>query len=340
MEVTLNIPALFAESDEIGPEDIDHLQLPSLKKILSRSRSLDIAGRPYELWLFEQFTGSTGEAGKLPVASLTASMDGLQGDQGWWMRADPVFLYPDTHSLILRDPRQLNLTFDERDAIADSIRPLLEDYHATLHTPATTRWYLHFEDAPPQLDCTPLHDVLMQPVNDFLPSGPDSRRWHTLFNEIQMVLNRLSVNESREYYGLPPVNSLWFWGPGKSPTKTGAIYDCCIGGDDYVKALCRHASNRHKPLDDGIGVSRYQDNALVVDERLLQARRLNDPQQWLQDLQQLETQILTPLIRALRQGDIHHLRLLSDSNRQFECTSMGLRKFWKPARPVSSFLLQ
>lgn len=340
MEVILHIPALLNPFEEIDAQAIDELGLQALKKLLSRA--LPVTGEPadYESWLYNAFTGQQSQTHQIPYASLTASLDGLQGHEGFWMRADPVYLYPDSHSLILRDPAEIGLTPDERDELADAIRPLLVDYHATLHTPTASRWYLHFEDHEPRLQCTPLFEALMQPVNQYLPAGPDSRRWHTLFNEIQMVLNRLSVNENREYYGLPPVNSLWFWGPGKSPAKTGAAFDCCIGGGDYVRALCRHSSNRYKSLDDGIGVSRYQDNALVVDERLLDALRLNDPRQWLQALQQVEVEVVTPLVKALRQGDIRSLRLLSDADRQFECSSIGIRKFWKAGSPLSTFLIE
>jgi|GEM_PF-6238681 len=339
MQVTLNIPALFAEFSEIDANVIDELNLWAFRKLLSRSVQRDAASMDFEAWLYRQFIRQECSEKQIPFASLTASLDGLNGGTGVWMRADPVYLYPDMHSLILQDPTKLNLTTDEREELADTIRPLFKDYGATLHTPSSTRWYLQFHDSVPELECTPIYDALMKPVNEYLPTGADYRRWHTLFNEIQMLLNQSTVNENREYYGLQPVNSLWFWGLGKSPENPGSAFDCCIGGDAYVQALCQHTANRHKSLIDGISVSRYQNNALVLEDRLLIARRLNDPALWLNALQLAEEQVIRPLLDGLWQGDIQQLNIMSDSHHQFDCTSGRIKSFWKRSRPISLFLL-
>lgn len=339
MQVTLNIPALFATFPEIDANAIDELHLEALKKLLSRSKQRDAVSIDFEAWLYRQFIGQECSEKQIPFASLTASLDGLDGGSGLWMRADPVYLYPDIHSLILQDPAQLKLTSDEREELADTIRPLFKDYGATFYTPSSTRWYLHFENTVPQLECTPLYDALMKPVNDYLPAGADYRRWHTLFNEIQILLNQSTVNENREYYGLQPVNSLWFWGLGQLPKSSGAVFDCCIGGNDYVQALCQHTANRHKTLIDGISVSRYQDSALVLEDRLLTAQRLNDPGEWLQALQLADKEVIAPLLDGLQRGDIRKLNIMTDSNHQFGCTSGGIKSFWKRSRRISSFLL-
>ena len=339
MEVTVNIPALIPEFAEISAEDIDRVPLSGLQRILSRAVRDDSKSYPYEEWLFQQFTGIHCNVRDIPVASLTAAMDGLDSSAGWWMRADPVYLYPDTHSLILQDPKELSLTMDERDELADNVRTLFAEYGATFHAPATSRWYLHFAEQPPAITCTPLPAAIMKPVNDLLPEGADSRRWHTLFNELQMVLNRSMVNENRAYYGQQVVNSLWFWGLGQKPGNTGAAYGCCIGGDDYVQALCKHTSNRHRHLVDGISVSRYQDNALVVDDRLLSALRVKQPDQWITALADVEREIMQPLWQGLKRGDISRLILLTDHATTYVIIPSQARAFWKRPRPVSSFLL-
>jgi hypothetical protein len=340
MDVTLHVPALFSEFPEISADDIDQLRLSGLSTLLTRSKTFEHPVTAHEEWLYRQFTGSDCQANRIPFASLSANMDGLEGTTGWWMRADPVFLYPDTHSLIMQDPQALGITIAERDELADSLMPLFAAYGADFYAPHTHRWYLHFQDKPPALDCTPVYEVIMKPVNRFLPAGDDSRRWHTLFNETQMVLNQSMVNESRQYHGQQPVNSLWFWGLGQIPAKNGACYDCCIGGGDYVQSLCQHTANRHKPLRDGISVSRYQNNALIVEDRLLSARRVNQPEQWLASLKILDRDIVTPLLKGLRQGDIRSLRITSDGNMSFDCTPTRVRAFWKRSRPLSQCLLR
>lgn len=339
MQVTLNIPALFTTFAEIDAGRIDGLELTALKKLLSHSKRQEVASMEYETWLYQQFTGQHCAASEIPFAGLTAEHDGLDGSAGVWMRADPVYLYPDTHSLIMQDPRHLKLTTDESSELANLVRPLLDDYAATLHTPTASRWYLHFKNESPQLACTPLYEAVMKPANTYLPSGTDGRRWLTLFNEIQMLLNQSAVNESRVQQGLQPVNSLWFWGLGRLPENPGPVFDCCIGGDEYVQALCSLTGVRHQSLMEGMTMSSYQENALVLVESLLTARRFNNPEQWLSALQQVDSEVIAPLLDGLKQADIKQLTLVSDNGHRYECTARDIKAFWKRRRPASSFLL-
>lgn len=339
MDVTLHIPALFPQFPEIGSSDIEQLSLPGLSKLLARAASIKHEAVQHEQWLYERFIGISCSVKDIPFASLTARIDGLDAANGWWMRADPVYLYPDTHSLVMQDPRTLGLSKDEREDLARDLKPLFGDYGATFYTPSSGRWYLGFDEQPPAIDCTPIHDVLMQPIGSYLPTGEDSRRWHTLFNEIQMVLNQSMVNESREYSGRQPVNSLWFWGLGKVPGQSGPVCDCCIGGGEYVQSLCLHTGSRHKSLLDGLSMSRYQNSALIVEDRLLHSLRINAPEQWLTGLQQIDREVITPLIKGLAQGDIRKLEIVSDAETAFECTSTTIKAFWKRPRSVARHLI-
>lgn len=339
MDVTLHIPALFPRFSEIGAGEIEQLSLPGLSKLLARSSKTRQEPVPHEQWLYEHFTRISCDVVYIPFAALSARIDGLDGATGWWMRADPVYLYPDTHSLVMQDPKTLGLSKEERDDLVLDLEPLFSEYNARFHAPSSTRWYLSFDEQPPAIDCTPIHDVLMKPIGSHLPTGEDSRRWHTLFNEIQMVLNQSMVNESRHYSGRQPVNSLWFWGLGQVPAQSGPVSDCCIGGGEYVQSLCLHTGSRHKSLQDGLSMSRYQNNALIVEDRLLHALRVNAPEQWLNGLQQVDREIITPLIGALAQGEIRKLEIVSDANIAFECTSTAIKAFWKRPRPVTRHLI-
>ncbi len=349
MKVTLNIPALFPVFNEIGTDDINQLKLGSLRKILSCSSSKPVRNVPYESWLYAQFTGSVLPVGQIPVASLTAILDGLVDTEskkstGYWMRADPVYLYPDTHSLILQDPDRLNLQHDEIERIRNTIAPLLEEYDTVLHTPHPGRWYLRVENNAPDLSCTPLYEALMKPVNKYLPQGKDFRRWHTLFNEIQMVLATLDMNLWRQERQQPPVNSLWFWGNGQLPSLRPVNYDCCRGDSDLLKSLCLHSNSCYSPIDDeldgGLAMSGHHNHYLVVYESLMRARQLNDPELWLPALQDCEDRVIAPLVRQLRGREIKELSLISDSGLQFNCSRNDIRSFWRRVQSASEYLLR
>ncbi len=348
MKVTLSVPALFPTFDEIGADDIDHSELDSLKRFLSCSSMQSVRNIPYESWLYGQFTGDILPLRQIPVANLTAMLDGLidadESSTGCWMRADPVYLYPDTQSLVLQDPQQLNLQPDEIDRIRDTIAPLLESYDAALHTPHCRRWYLWFAGDAPDLICTPVHEALMRPVHQYLPQGRDLRRWHTLLNEIQMVLATLDVNLRRQEQRQLPVNSLWFWGNGRLSFPGSANYDYFCGGSELLESLCMYSNSCYSPIgyepDDSLAVLGDQVRGLVVYESLLRARQLNDPGLWLSALQNFECEVIAPLVRRLRGGGIRELLLVSDSGLRFVCSRRRIHSFWRRMRPVSRYLLQ
>lgn len=335
MNITLNIPTLFPAFREIGAEDYNRLQLDAITRILSCASMQQVPEVLYENWLFAQFGGKLTQSGEIPLASLTAIQDGLNGKEGCWMRADPVYLYPDTHSLILQDPAQLNLQPREVERICCAIQPLLEDYGVILHTPNAMRWYMQFIDDAPDLLCVSLHDALMKPVNTLLPQGKDSRRWHTLFNEIQMVLASLDINHLRKEQGHPPVNSLWFWGIGPYPLLRSCEYDCCIGEGDLLRSLCLATNSQFKSVNDDLRAFSCQNNALIVYEKLRWARQANDPLRWLDELQQLEHGMMQSLYTRLRSGNIQSLIIITDQGRQYLCTAGSLRKFWIRSRQAS-----
>lgn len=334
MDVTLNIPALFPEFMEPDTHEWAHLEIPSLCNILSRARLEQAIAEPYAHWLYRQFGGVLSDH-PIPVACLSAGLDGLPGDEGDWMRADPVYLYPDTHSLVLQDPAQLDIQPAEIERIRDVILPLLDDYGVVLHTPHPMRWYLQFRQAGPELTCTPPDDALMKPVNKYLPAGRDSRRWHTLFNEIQMVLATLDVNQQRQERRQLPVNSVWFWGNGSYPSLQPCEYDSCIGEGVLLSSLCLATHSRFQAIDDEWRISYTRKKFLVVYEQLLKAKNLNDPGQWLTALERAERIIFQPLYAALKAGKIKSLKILTDTDRQYHCTSGGLRKFWRPVRKAT-----
>ena len=66
-----------------------------------------------------------------------------------------------------------------------------------------------------KLEITPPHDILGKEIYPFLPpmNGPAL----TLMMESQRLLKNHPVNHARESKGLPPANSIWLWGQGRSP---------------------------------------------------------------------------------------------------------------------------
>jgi 2,3-bisphosphoglycerate-independent phosphoglycerate mutase len=66
-----------------------------------------------------------------------------------------------------------------------------------------------------ELEITPPHDLIGKEISPFFP--PMNEPVLTLMKESQRLLKNHPVNLARESKGLPPANSIWLWGQGRSP---------------------------------------------------------------------------------------------------------------------------
>jgi len=66
-----------------------------------------------------------------------------------------------------------------------------------------------------KLKLTPPHDMIGKEISPFLPKTEDPVL--TLTKESHRLLRNHPVNQAREARGLPPANSIWLWGQGRSP---------------------------------------------------------------------------------------------------------------------------
>ena len=66
-----------------------------------------------------------------------------------------------------------------------------------------------------KLELTPPHDIIGKEISPFLPQLEEPVL--TLMKESQRFLKHHPLNQARESKGLPPANSIWLWGQGRSP---------------------------------------------------------------------------------------------------------------------------
>jgi 2,3-bisphosphoglycerate-independent phosphoglycerate mutase len=67
-------------------------------------------------------------------------------------------------------------------------------------------------------EITPPHDIIGKEISPFLPQMREPLL--NLMKESQRLLKNHPVNHAREAKGLPPANSIWLWGQGRSPRMT------------------------------------------------------------------------------------------------------------------------
>jgi hypothetical protein len=179
--------------------------------------------------------------GSIPAAALTREY--LAGDaaDACWLSADPAWAQPDMSGARLMACGQLPLGMDEAHVLAEPLRPVFADEGMTLLISSAQRWHLRLP-APMSLpDFAAPEQALGEDLYEHLPQGPQGRRWRALFTEVQVLLHQHPHNVRRREHGLPPVNSLWFWGGGALPSRIETTLQGVIGEDVLLLVLAQRA---------------------------------------------------------------------------------------------------
>ncbi len=330
--LTLLVPGLT------GFKGLSAPRLRALEALLARAdRSTLAAG--LERQLFNLFHVETADDSDLPVAAVTRVLDLGVIDKGWWLRADPVHLTPDRDRLILSGPDKIGLKADEAERLAAEIG---ESYRAegwTLKAPKPDRWYLRPPNAP-SITTTPLVDAEGRDIGQCLPRGRDGKAWHTVLNEIQILLHTSKVNEARERAGLLPVNSLWFWGGGSLPRLPSQSWLSVRAEDPVALSLARLADVPSAPppesFADFLRECAGGEQLIVLDAGRAPARD-GDASAWTASFEHYERDWFAALLAALRAGRVAAATLIDETGATFSLTSRQARRWWRWRRPVTTY---
>ena len=346
--LTLMVPGLFgpesptpADAARVMHAVVEGLDLSGLSRLLSCADAL--GPEPHtdsslEGMLFSAFELSQSDNRDWPVAAVTGLEDGAAAD-GWWMRADPVYLAPDGGDLVLGDPDALRITAEEADALTGEINATLGDDEFRIQPLAPTRWYVHLDrwaDISTHSPSASMH----RSVGARLPSGPAYRHWHRLLNEVQMVLHDAEANRAREARGELPVNSVWLWGGGALPACAGGSWARVWGSGALLAGLARLAGCPHSPpppdADRWIEHAEVGEHLIMIDRahRLASASALEE---WRECLSSLEEQWFEPLRGGLRSRRVSELMIRLDAPYRFRVSSRGIGRWWRRTRPFAWF---
>lgn len=205
------------------------IKVPHLRRLLGQ---LDVSQRmegdeyalsmPHERVLAQEmgWPGVTHTDGLLPWAAWWAAQDGvpLRPHQSWGMLSPGHWLMGRDH-LTLLDPGILQLSDDDSRTLIEAVRPLFEEDGWTLTWGSALRWYASH----PSLEGLPtasLDRVIGRNPDLWLTDHTQARMVRRLQSEVQMLLYRHPLNETREVTGLPTVNSFWLSGCGHPPAQT------------------------------------------------------------------------------------------------------------------------
>ena len=334
--LSLLIPSLFGPLPVAEPLPA----LPALETWLARAEAQAGPPRGFEPALFQLFGSEMPAEGDVPVAAVTRVLDMGVSDNGWWLRADPVHLHPERDRLVLTDSQMLDVTQDEANGL---VAEIMEHYKADgwlLKAARPGRWYLKPPRAP-KMTTTPLPEAIGHDIHPYLPQGKDGKAWHTVLNEMQILLHTAKVNEERERHGKLPINSLWFWGGGRLPKLKSVTWTQLWSEEPLSLAFARLAQvpSRAQPAD--FETWRQQADRggehLVVLDSLRVTQQYADESAWATAMTQFEHQWIAPLFAAARQGALAHATLLTDNGRQYRLTRRHTRRWWRRRRPLAAY---
>lgn len=314
---------------------------PVLERVLGRANrghNTEASGSALP-GLCHRCSGVVSAMNPVPVAALSLLGEGLDPDRRYWLRADPVQLVPNRDQLIMAGSDVLQLSQAEAESLVQMLRELYTDTDWRWELGHAQRWYLGLNDTPDIMTVSP-DQVLGEHVLHHVPQGADGLRWHALMNEIQAALHLSPVNEAREQRGLPPVNSVWFWGGGRLRQERPAAgadtpatpWDYCFSEDPLVVGLARFTGVPVSPLlPDAASwlVRRPVGNSLLDLSVAALGHQFGNPGATEIYLDLVHEHWLHPLVRALGQGGIDKLLVSDVTGRHYSIGRWQWRQWWK-----------
>ncbi len=320
--LTLIVPGLIWTRQALADLTYD-LPLPAFATLLGRGRLRHLPPGDTASVL----AAATGLVAPLPAAALRLLALREHAGDAEWLCLDPVRLRFDQRSLIVDDPRQLQLSEAEAAELAVALAPTLAAL-GELEVISPGAWNLRLRaPAPAFQDLAQAAGRSASP----LPSHPDYAPWRHALNEAQIILHAHPVNQARQAAGQPPVNSLWPWGGGRLPQGTGSPHRRLWSNDPVAHGIARLLQIEAAALPSGFA-GRNVAATLAVIDALEQPARRGDALAWCEQLPRFEADWLVPARDALQAGRLDALRLLAPGelgSAELHVRRRDLWKFWR-----------
>lgn len=168
---------------------------------------------------------------------------------------------------VIKNHSSGHISTEEADVLIQYLQEELGSDKVCFHTGVSYRHLLVIKGGNKQLDCTPPHDVPLQPFRPLLvkPLQAEAEDTASLINELilksQELLKNHPINQKRIADGKDPANSIWPWSPGYRPQmetlsdtfpgiKSGAV----ISAVDLIRGIGYYAGLRRLEVEGAIGL--------------------------------------------------------------------------------------
>ena len=223
-----------------------------------------------------------------------------------------------------------HITDEEAGELITFLNETLGNAQVRFHAGVSYRHLLVVQDGDKRLDCTPPHDIPMQPFHPALVKATDAAagetadRLNRLILRSQEILPGHPVNRQRIAAGKDPANSIWPWSPGYRPVMQTLkeLYaierSAVISAVDLIRGIGVYAGMDVIRVEGATGLynKNYEGKALAALAALQthdfvylhveasdEAGHEGNVQLKVQTIEDLDRRIVAPLCEAVRQWD-------------------------------------
>lgn len=184
---------------------------------------------------------------------------------------------------ILKNHSSGHITTEEADVLIQYLQEKLGDERISFHTGVQYRHLLVVKGGDKRLDCTPPHDVPLQPFRPLMVKAevPEAQSTADLVNDLilrsQELLAHHPLNLKRVAEGKDPANSIWPWSFGNRPHMSplckmypqlgrGSV----ISAVDLINGIGYYAGLRRIAVEGATGLydTNYENKAAAAIEAL------------------------------------------------------------------------
>lgn len=194
--------------------------------------------------------------GRGPLEAASIGVELQPGEMA--MRCNIVCIEGD----ILKNHSAGHITTEEADVLVKYLQEQLGSERVRFYTGVQYRHLLVIKGGDKRIDCTPPHDVPLQPFRPLMVKGGETA---DLINDLiirsQAILQNHPINQKRIAEGKDPANSIWPWSPGYRPqmerlsdkfpqVKRGAV----ISAVDLINGIGTYAGLRRLAVEGATGL--------------------------------------------------------------------------------------
>ena len=233
--------------------------------------------------------------------------------------ADPIMLIPRLRDVVAQKIPGALVADEDLEAIIETAQSVLGDSsNIQFRKPGRFAYLISSEPMPTSsISPGPLHG--MRP-DAFLPGGPDTRSFHRLHTELQMLLHDHPVSRRRAEAGLPAISGLWIWGGGSLPAKISQTLPALFGNDPLFSGYWQHSGGYFAP---------WPGSLLQCRESPADTAVVNVPESDDGGLDSAAIAVVDEIIALMKNGQLRHATMFFGNELRAQKSRYDRLKVWR-----------